>query len=172
MPIKKPFKKRTSFWASVVLGVTVIQFVGLQQLDDFLKPPDVQRGNIVHAEGKVLPKPTAAPVKKVSIPKDAIQYKLTPNHTAIAYIRLASDKEEELVVQDGNGTLLRQADGKVKYMEWLGESNTLLYVIEKENKQELYLFQLEHKVPLMVHEWEGTKRQAQEVFFSPYLEFF
>ncbi|WP_047155148.1 hypothetical protein [Aneurinibacillus tyrosinisolvens] len=167
------FRKRKSLfiWTAAVLAVTSSQLVILQQLNAFLKPPQMQT---VKAAGA--PVQTPAPgteEKEVSIPKDAVRYIITPDRKGIAYIKhLPNSQKLELVVENGKGVISRQSVDKVTHMEWLGESNTLLYMVDKGGKQELYLLQMQHKEPLLIDEWAGKTRTIKTVFFSPYLEFF
>jgi hypothetical protein len=165
-------RKNTVIWSSAMLGITVIQLVGLHQLDDLLKPPDLQTDDVAHAQTKVAAAPVASK-KPIDVPGEAIQYVLTPDRNVIAYTtRSSNGKNEELIIKDNSGILLRQDKGKITHMEWLGESNTLLYMLETKKGQEMYLFQLQHKEPHFIYKWENSDRKITKVFFSPYLEFF
>lgn len=168
-------KKKVSFWSTAILSVTLIQLIGFQKLDEFLQPPDLKKENVAHAQTEIAAASLSDTTpKKISVPKGALRYVFTPEYTAIAYIKqLAPGKKEELIIQDNSGIVLREVEGKVKHMEWLGESDTLLYMLEKGDKQELYLFQLQHKEPHFVYKWPNKEQhKIVKVFFSPYLEYF
>lgn len=166
-------KKKVSFWSTAILSVTLIQLIGFQKLDEFLQPPDFKKENVAHAQTKIAAASLSDTTpKKIPVPKGALRYVFTPEYTAIAYIKQFVPGKEELIIQDNSGIVLREVKGKVKHMEWLGESNTLLYMLEKGDKQELYLFQLQHKEPHFVYKWPNKEFKITKVFFSPYLEYF
>jgi hypothetical protein len=167
------FQKRKGLfiWAAAILAVTSIQLVVLQQLNAFLKPPQMQTAKAAGSSVQTLAPGTVE--KEVSVPKDAVRYLMTPDRKGIAYIKhLPNSQKLELVVEDSEGVISRQSVDKVTHMEWLGKSTTLLYMVDKGSKQELYLLQMQHKEPLLIDEWSGKTRTVKKVFFSPYLEFF
>jgi hypothetical protein len=163
-------RKKWLMWITAVLAITIIQLVSLQQLNAFLKSPSFQKQNAASTGGNA---DAASMVREVSIPKDADHYVITSDRKGIAYTKRLPDSQKiEFVIENEQGVVFRQSVDNVAHMEWLGESNTLLYMLDKENTQEMYLFQMQHKEPLPVGEWDGKTRNIKTVFFSPYLESF
>jgi hypothetical protein len=154
---------RRILWIAVFVGLTVIQIGTLYQLDQFLKPPSLEAKS-----ASALSDGTESEDQTVKVPDEAIQHVFTPDHLRVAY----ATENDELVVESKEGVDFREEVGTIKYMKWLGTSNTLLYMVEHKRTQEMYLFQMHHEKPLLIHEWSEKKREVENVFFSPYLEFF
>ncbi|WCK55034.1 hypothetical protein PP175_03295 [Aneurinibacillus sp. Ricciae_BoGa-3] len=159
--------KKVMIWAGSIIGASALQFLVLQQIDSFLKPPAFERANAqTVTAGDALS-------QTVQIPKGVTHYVFTPNHKAVAYITSPPNSHEEaLVIKDAKGILYQETIKGNIYMEWLGQSNTLVYMVERNNGQEMYLFQAQHKEPQLIYNWPGVDRKVMKIFFSPYLEFF
>ncbi|WP_047153100.1 hypothetical protein [Aneurinibacillus tyrosinisolvens] len=157
--------RKISLW---LLGAAVLVFSQLgvlYQLDQFLKPPSLQR---TMASAR-----SAAGVEednKVSVPEDAVQYAIAPNTSRIAYV--TRDNEKKLTIKDNKETDSLEETGNITFMKWLGQSNALLYMVEKRHMLVMNLLQVHHGEPVPIHEFPDNNWKVEDVFFSPYLEFF
>lgn len=140
----------------------VIQVGVLQQVDEFLAPPSLDMKQAA-AAGK--PQTTLAP------PKEAVLYAMTSDAQRLAYV---TEEDEDTLRIEGKEKVYDslKEEGNITYMKWLGNSNTLLYMVEKRKGQEMHLLQMAHDEPVVVYEWPNKKGKVEDVFFSPYLEFF
>lgn len=177
-------KKRRRLFYLIIF--TIVQFGGLFALDQFLKQPDFG-ATPVNAGVNDIDKPKLTP------PADAMQHIISSDQSDMAY----TTSEDELVIVDQNSKeLFRENVGKVSYMNWLGKSNTLLYMVDKKSSQELFLLQSntlasadskatdtngsekENNVKtnksksISLKRWTGTERKIENIYFSPYVEYF
>jgi hypothetical protein len=157
--------RKISLW---LLGAAVLVFSQLgvlYQLDQFLKPPSLER-TIASAR----PATGAEEDSRISVPEDAVQYAIAPNIPRIAYV--IRDNESKLMITDNKETDSLEETGNITFMKWLGQSNALLYMVEKRHMQVMNLLQVHHDEPVAIHEFSDKNWKVEDVFFSPYLEFF
>ncbi|MFT9846250.1 hypothetical protein [Aneurinibacillus sp. REN35] len=154
--------RKALFWISTIMLVSVLQVGVLQQVDEFLAPPSLEMKQAAAAEKT---ERTLAP------PEEVVQSAMTSDAQRLAYVM--QDNAHTIMIQDKNGTVDSvEEEGNITYMKWLGKSNTLLYMVEKRKGQEMRLLQMAHDEPVVVYEWSSKKEKVEDVFFSPYLEFF
>lgn len=163
-----------------------MQFGGLFALDQFLAQPDFG-ATAVNAGVNEVEKPKLTP------PDDAIQHVISSDQSDMAY---TTSKDELVIVDQDKKELFRENVGKISYMNWLGKSNTLLYMVDRKNSQELFLIQVNNLTPvdatvtedkgsttknnvksdksksISLKRWTGTERTIENIYFSPYVEFF
>lgn len=167
-------RKRKKNWLLTLLIFAILQFGFLFALDRFLQPPDLTD---VASYVEETPKITSAPA-------EAIYYLISEDGEEIAY----TTANNELVIADAtNGEIYREVVGNVTYLHWLGSSSALLYMVEKTYSQQLYLLQTinirtalqqeeedtNHRTgPKLLRSWNGKQRTIENVYFSPYVEFF
>jgi hypothetical protein len=164
--VKRTKKKwKVLLWVTMFTILTSVQLGALYQLDRFLKPPSLEKKQATTAFAA-----EAGTGGKVSVPDDAIYSAVTPDNLHAAYV--TSENDNTLFIENKDGTDSIEETGSINYLKWLGNSNTLLYMVEKRHSEELHLLQLHHEEPVLVHEWSDKDLKVQDVFFSPYLEFF
>ena len=166
-------KKRKNKWLLTLLIFAILQFGGLFALDRFLKQPE-----ITDVASEIVERP-----KITSAPAEAVKYLISEDGSEIAY----TTANNELVIADAEKKeLFREVVGNVTYLHWLSKSNALLYVVDKQYSQQLYLLQTINLQMAMVEganatnnnaykllkHWNGNKRTIENVYFSPYVEFF
>lgn len=165
-------KKRKKKWLLTLLIFTILQFGGLFAFDRFLKQPDITDVATQVDEPKI-----------TSAPAEAVKYLISEDGSEIAY----TTENNELVIEDAEKKeLYREVVGNVSYLHWLSTSSALLYVVDKQYSQQLYLLQTinlrmamaedeannNHNALKLLKHWNGTKRTIENVYFSPYVEFF
>lgn len=156
--------RKVSLWFIGMAVLTIVQFGALYQLDDFLAPPSLE-GERVSAAGM-----ESGEKKRLTVPDDAVRYDMTSDSLHLAYV--TGEDESKLIIEDRSGRDSLEEDGNITYMKWLGQSNALLYMVEKRRGQELRLMQRSHDEPVPVYKWPDKEGKIEDIYFSPYLEFF
>ncbi len=144
---------------SLFFGLTLIQFVVLFGIDQFLRSPSLSAVAAV-SSGK---EPAE---NKPEVPADAIRYEYSPDNQYAAY----TTSDDELVIVNGPGECFHEQVGKVTYLHWLGQSNALVYFVGGSHVTG-YLLHVDGSKPTKIYSWYGSKREVVNTYFSPYLEF-
>lgn len=149
--------KKILIWSGTFTLFTLFQLVTLHEIDQFLQPPVSPA-----VEG-------SAPKKQETLtlmpPKNAEQVMYSLDKQYMAYTT-----KDTLTIAGKEGTIFQQTVGPVSYMQWLGNTNTLLYFVQG-SYLDAYLLPLKESKPYLIHEWLGYQRTVVNTFFSPYMEY-
>lgn len=151
-------RRKTTIWAGVFTLFTFAQLTSLYGLDKFFQSPSLP---VSAAE-----QPEDNQEKPVKIPEEAQQFAFSKDRQHIAY----TTKDQQLMIDGKEGVIFHQKTGPVSYMQWLGNTNTLLFFVQG-SYLDAYLLQLNASKPLLIHEWYGNQREVKNTYFSPYLEY-
>lgn len=158
---KKALRMRAKIglWLGALLVLTCGQFAFLSRVNAYLGPSDTQNNSVDTA--------TATKMKKPALPRDAVMHAYSSDSQELAY----ATADHRLVVADASGTQFQQSvTGDITYLEWLGDSGTLLYFVQNAYL-DVYLLQSGQSKPVLIHEWVGHSRTVTKTYFSPYLEY-
>lgn len=150
-------------WMIILLTITFLQMGTLAIVDYSLKPP-VLNETYAAEDGEEKDEGTTIE-NTLEPPAEALEYVKNPSSLLIAY----TTSEDELVIADENGPVFQEEVGKVSYLTWLGNSNTLFYAVQGKSLQ-AYLLPHHTLKPVFLKKWTGDERVVVETHFSPYLE--
>jgi hypothetical protein len=154
-------RAKIAIWLCALVVLTCAQFAFLNRVNAYLGPSDTP-STPPDVKSAQVPK-----VKKPPLPPDAVMHAYSSDNQELAY----TTADHQLVVVDANGTQYQQSvTGDVTYLQWLGESGTLLYFVQN-TYLDAYLLQSGQSKPVLIHEWFGTNRTVTNTYFSPYLEY-
>ncbi|GIM46525.1 hypothetical protein DNHGIG_20740 [Collibacillus ludicampi] len=148
--------KKVSIWTGVFTLFTLFQLVTLHKIDKFLQPPVSSMEGSTQKEQEIV---TLMP------PKNAEQVMYSQDKQYMAYTT-----KDTLTIAGKEGTIFQRTVGQVSYMQWLGNTNTLLYFVQG-SYLDAYLLPLNEAKSYLIHEWIGNQRKVVNTFFSPYMEY-
>jgi hypothetical protein len=149
--------KKISIWTGIITLFTLFQLVTLHEIDTFLQPP------VSPAMGWTTPKEPETVTVMPAQDAEQVTYSQDKQHVAYTI-------KDTLTIAGKEGTVFQQTVGPVSYLQWLGNTNTLLYFVQG-SYLDAYLLPLHEAKPYLIHEWFGDQRTVVNTFFSPYMEY-